>query len=397
MGEFIYLDHAATTQTAPEVLDAMLPYLQEYYGNPSSSYRLAVSSRKAVEKARGVIADMIHAKEQEIFFTGGGTESDNWALKAVAESLQKKGRHIITTQIEHHAILHTCEYLEKRGFEVTYLPVNEQGFVSPHTLKQAIRKDTVLISVMFANNEIGTLQPVSQIGQIAHERGILFHTDAVQAFCQMSIDVREMQIDLMSASGHKCYGPKGVGFLYVGERVPMTPFLHGGAQERKLRAGTENVAGIVGFGAAVAMCKKTLLERAEKERVLRDHLIDRILSEVPYTRLNGSRKMRLPNNANFSFQFIEGENLLVLLDMDGICASGGSACTTGSTEPSHVLKAIGLPDGLANGSLRLTLGAGTSMEEIDRTVEAVKKHVAKLRDGSVVYEDFLARQWDHSL
>ncbi len=388
MDPWIYLDHAATTPLAPEALEAMLPYCGEDYGNPSSSYGLSEAPKKALADARQTVAAAIHADSEEIYFTGGGTESDNWALTAVAEQYGQGGGHLITTAMEHHAVLHTCGYLEERGFEITYLPVNEQGFISLRELRDAIRPDTVLISVMTANNEIGTIQPIREIGQIAKERRILFHTDAVQAFCQIPIDVKEMGIDLLSASSHKCYGPKGVGFLYAAKQVNLKPFLHGGAQERGMRAGTENVAGIAGFGKAVELCQKTMAAREAHERSLRDYLIKRILAEVPYTRLNGSRKLRLPNNANFSFQFIEGENLRVLLDMDGICASGGSACTTGSTEPSHVLKAIGLPDALANGSLRLTLGAGTTKEEIEKTVEAVKKHVADLRSGSAVYEAF---------
>ncbi len=389
MERIIYLDHAATTRPAKKALEVMLPYCRESYGNPSSSYRLSEASRQAVADARKVIGEAMGAHADQIYFTGGGTESDNWALKAVAETYRHKGKHIITTQIEHHAVLHTCAYLERRGFDVTYLPVNEQGSISVKQLEKAIRPDTVLVSVMFANNEIGTLQPVREIGRIARKKDILFHTDAVQAFCQVPIDVEEMQIDLLSASSHKCYGPKGVGCLYAGERVRLASFLHGGAQEKGLRAGTENVAGIAGFGAAVSYCMETMDDRAGEERRLRDHLIERVLSEIPYARLNGSKKNRLPGNANFSFQFIQGENLLMLLDGDGICASGGSACNTGSHEPSHVLKAIGLPDELANASLRLTLGEETTEEEIDSAVASIKKHVQQLRDGSPLYEAFL--------
>lgn len=390
MKKIIYLDHAATTKTDPSVLEAMLPYCSEKYGNPSSSYQLASEAKKAISKARKQVADVIGAKDEQIFFTSGGTESDNWALKAVAGSNEKKGKHLITTAIEHHAVLHTCAYLEKQGYEVTYLPVSEQGKVDLNELERAIRGDTVLISVMFANNEIGTIQPIKEIGRLARKHNILFHTDAVQAFGQVPVDVNAMNIDLLSASSHKCYGPKGVGCLYAGERVKLEPFIHGGAQESKKRAGTENVSGIVGFGEAARICKGKMLQRGVKEEKLRDYLVKRLLLEVPYTRLNGSMKGRLPNNANFSFQFIEGENLLVLLDMDGICASAGSACTTGQTEPSHVLKAIGLPDGLANGSFRITLGAHTTKEEIDYTVDRVKKHVKDLREQSEAYQQFLA-------
>ncbi len=388
MDKIIYLDHAATTKTDPKVLEAMLPYCSEKYGNPSSSYQLATEAKKAISKAREQVAACIGAKSEQIYFTAGGTESDNWALKTVVGSREIKGKHLITTAIEHHAVLHTCAYLEKQGYEVTYLPVNEQGRVSVEALEQAIQSDTVLISVMYANNEIGTLQPIKEIGEVARKYGVLFHTDAVQAFGQVPIDVNAMHIDLLSASSHKCYGPKGVGCLYAGERVKLEPFIHGGAQERKRRAGTENVSGIAGFGEAAEICRKSLIQRGIHEEKLRNYLVERILSEVPYARLNGSIKNRLPNNANFSFQFVEGENLLVLLDMDGICASAGSACTTGQTEPSHVLKAIGLPDGLANGSLRITLGAHTTKEEIDFAVERVKKHVGDLREQSDAYQEF---------
>lgn len=384
----IYLDHAATTRTDPKVLEAMLPFLNEKYGNPSSSYGLARESRQAVEKARSQVAKVIGAKADQIFFTSGGTESDNWALKAGMGRQKPEKNHLITTAIEHHAILHTCAYLEKQGYEVTYLPVDEQGKISLKPLKQAIRPQTAMISVMLANNEIGTIQPIQEIGQLAREYGILFHTDAVQGFGQVPIDVNAMHIDLLSASSHKCYGPKGVGCLYVGEEKMLDSFLHGGAQERKHRAGTENVAGIVGFGMASEICRQKMLQRGILEEKLRNYFVKRILFEVPYTRLNGSPRDRLPNNVNFSFQFVEGENLLVLLDMDGICGSAGSACTTGQTEPSHVLKAIGLPDGLANGSLRFTLGAHTTKEEIDYTIERIKLHVQQLREQSDGYAAF---------
>ncbi len=374
MKKLIYLDNAATTKTAPEVVEAMLPYFSELYGNPSSIYSLAGESKKAVDHAREIIAGALGAQPEEIYFTAGGTESDNWALKAAAEFYKKKGNHIITTKIEHHAILHTCQWLEKQGFEVTYLNVDENGVVKLEELKKAIRPTTILISVMYANNEIGTIQPIKEIGEIAREHGILFHTDAVQAFGQLPIQVDDCHIDMLSASGHKLNGPKGIGFLYIRKGVKIRSFIHGGAQERKRRAGTENVPGIVGLGKAVERAVSTRKERADKEKELRDYLIGRVLKEIPYTRLNGHRTMRLPNNANFSFQFIEGESLLIMLDMEGICGSSGSACTSGSLDPSHVLLAIGLPHEIAHGSLRLTLSEETTKEELDFVVESLKKN-----------------------
>ncbi len=391
MKKLIYLDNAATTRTAPEVVEAMVPYFSEYYGNPSSVYSLAGDSKKAITKSRETIAKALGAKSNEIYFTAGGSEADNWALKAAAEAYASKGNHIITTKIEHHAILHTCEYLEKRGFEVTYLNVDENGVVRLEELKKAIRPTTILISVMFANNEIGTIEPIKEIGEIAKEHGILFHTDAVQAFGQVPISVDEYHIDMLSSSGHKLNGPKGIGFLYIRTGLKLRSFIHGGAQERKRRAGTENVPGIVGYGKAVERALDTLESRTAKERDLRDYLIKRVLAEVPFTRLNGHRTNRLPNNANFSFQFVEGESLLIMLDMEGICASSGSACTSGSLDPSHVLLAIGLPHEIAHGSLRLTLGEETTREEIDFVVETVKKIVQKLRDMSPLYEDFMKK------
>ena len=395
MGEekrLIYLDNAATTKTAPEVAEAMLPYFSELYGNPSSVYSFSQKSREAITKARETIAKSMGAKTEEIYFTAGGSESDNWALKAAAEAYGSRGKHIITTKIEHHAILHTAEWLEKHGFEVTYLDVDEWGSVRLEELKKAIRPTTILISVMFANNEIGTIQPIKEIGGIAKEHGILFHTDAVQAFGQLPIHVDELHIDMLSASAHKLNGPKGIGCLYIRKGVKIRSFVHGGAQERKRRAGTENVPGIVGFGAAVERAMRTMDERAAKERELRNYLIDRVMREVPYTRVNGHRTNRLPNNANFSFQFIEGESLLIMLDMDGICGSSGSACTSGSLDPSHVLLAIGLPHEIAHGSLRLTLSEETTREELDYVAESMKKIVEKLRSMSPLYEDFLRRQ-----
>lgn len=392
MNKLIYLDNAATTKTAPEVVEAMLPYFTEYYGNPSSVYTFASKSKEAVTRQREVIAEALGAKSEEIYFTAGGSESDNWALKATAEAYKDKGNHIITTKIEHHAILHTAQYLEKRGYEVTYLDVDENGVVKLDDLKAAIRPTTILISVMFANNEIGTIQPIKEIGEIAKENGILFHTDAVQAFGQVPIDVNEYHIDMLSASGHKLNGPKGIGFLYIRKGLKLKSFVHGGAQERKRRAGTENVPGIIGIGTAVSRAMRTMKERTLKETELRDYLISRVLQEIPYVRLNGHPKKRLPNNVNFSFRFIEGESLLIMLDMKGICGSSGSACTSGSLDPSHVLLAIGLPHEIAHGSLRLTLSEETTREEIDYVVEALKEIVTHLRSMSPLYEDFLARQ-----
>ena len=391
MKKLIYLDNAATTKTSEEVVAAMLPYFTEYYGNPSSVYEFASESKKAVSNARRTIAETLGAQENEIYFTAGGSEADNWALKATAEAYQSKGKHIITTKIEHHAILHTAEYLEKRGFEITYIGVDENGVVKVDELEKAIRPDTILISVMFANNEIGTIQPIKEIGEIAKKHGVLFHTDAVQAYGQLPINVDELHIDMLSSSGHKLNGPKGIGFLYIRKGVKIRSFVHGGAQERKRRAGTENVPGIVGYGKAAEIAAKTMKERTAKEIELRDHLIDRVLAEVPYTRLNGHRTNRLPNNANFSFQFVEGESLLILLDNNGICASSGSACTSGSLDPSHVLLAICLPHEIAHGSLRLTLSAETTMEDIDFVVDCIKQIIERLRSMSPLYEDFVKK------
>ena len=391
MKKLIYLDNAATTKTSEEVVAAMLPYFTEYYGNPSSVYEFASESKKAVSNARRTIAETLGAQENEIYFTAGGSEADNWALKATAEAYQSKGKHIITTKIEHHAILHTAEYLEKRGFEITYIGVDENGVVKVDELEKAIRPDTILSSVMFANNEIGTIQPIKEIGEIAKKHGVLFHTDAVQAYGQLPINVDELHIDMLSSSGHKLNGPKGIGFLYIRKGVKIRSFVHGGAQERKRRAGTENVPGIVGYGKAAEIAAKTMKERTAKEIELRDHLIDRVLAEVPYTRLNGHRTNRLPNNANFSFQFVEGESLLILLDNNGICASSGSACTSGSLDPSHVLLAIGLPHEIAHGSLRLTLSAETTMEDIDFVVDCIKQIIERLRSMSPLYEDFVKK------
>ena len=388
----IYLDNAATTKTAPEVVDAMLPYFSEYYGNASTIYSLGAESKKAMDHARQTIADSLGAKPEEIYFTAGGSESDNWALKATAEAYASKGKHIITTKIEHHAILHTCEYLEKRGFEITYLNVDRDGLISLDELKAAIRPDTILISVMFANNEIGTIEPIAEIGEIAKEHGVLFHTDAVQAYAQVPIHVDEMHIDMLSASGHKLNGPKGIGFLYIRKGVKIRSFVHGGAQERSRRAGTENIPGIVGLGAAVERAMRIMDSKTRKEIELRDYLIGRLENEIPHCWLNGHRTKRLPNNINFSFLFIEGESMLIMLDMNGICASSGSACTSGSLDPSHVLLAIGLKHEEAHGSLRLTLSEDSTKEEMDIVAEEVKKIVQRLRDMSPLYEDFLKSQ-----
>lgn len=391
MNKLIYLDNAATTKTAPEVVEAMLPYFTENFGNPSSVYSFASKNKEVITAQREIIANALGANINDIYFTAGGSESDNWALKATAEAYKNKGNHIITTKIEHHAILHTAEYLEKQGYEVTYLDVDENGVVRLEDLKAAIRPTTILISVMFANNEIGTIEPIKEIGAIAKENGILFHTDAVQAFGQVPIDVDACNIDMLSASGHKLNGPKGIGFLYIRKGVKIRSFVHGGGQERKRRAGTENVPGIVGLGTATARAVESMEERTAKEVELRDYLIGRVLGEIPYTKLNGHPSKRLPNNANFSFRFIEGESLLIMLDMKGICASSGSACTSGSLDPSHVLLAIGLPHEIAHGSLRLTLSEETSKADIDYVVDELKNIVQNLRNMSPLYEDFIKK------
>ncbi|MGN0170732.1 MAG: cysteine desulfurase NifS [Lachnospiraceae bacterium] len=388
----IYLDNAATTKVRQEVVDAMLPFFTEYYGNASALYSAGARAKSALTTAREQVAGVIGAKSEEIYFTAGGSESDNWALKATAEYYKDKGNHIITSKIEHHAILHTCQYLEKKGFEVTYLDVDENGVVDLEQLKAAIRPTTILISVMFANNEIGTIEPIKQIGEIAREHGILFHTDAVQAFGQIPIHVDDMNIDMLSASGHKLNGPKGIGMLYIRKGVKIRSFVHGGAQERKRRAGTENIPGIVGFGKACEIAVNTMQERMEKESRLRDYLMDRIEKEIPYVKVNGSRINRLPNNVNVCFRFIEGESMLIMLDQKGICGSSGSACTSGSLDPSHVLLAIGLPHEIAHGSLRLTLSEETTMEEVDYTVDELKKIIERLRSMSPLYEDFVKKQ-----
>lgn len=391
MNKLIYLDHAATTAVRPEVVDTMLPYFTERFGNPSSIYGFAAKNKEAINNSRDIIANAIGAKSEEIYFTGSGSEADNWALKATAEAYRNKGKHIITSKIEHHAILHTCDYLETQGYEITYLDVDDKGLVRIDELKSVIREDTILVSVMFANNEIGTIEPVAEIGKIAHEYGALFHTDAVQAFGQVPVNVDEMNIDMLSASGHKLNGPKGVGFLYIRKGLRLRSFIHGGQQERGRRAGTENVPGIVGLGKATELAISSMEARIKKETELRNYLIKRLTTEIPYTRLNGHATKRLPNNINLSFQFVEGESILIMLDMAGICASSGSACTSGSLDPSHVLLAIGLPHEIAHGSLRLTLGYENTKEEMDYVADNVKRIIENLRNMSPLYEDFVKR------
>ena len=375
----IYLDNAATTQMDPKVLEAITPYFVEYYGNPAAIYTLAGESGKAVAKARTQVAELIGAKREEIYFTGGGSESDNWAIKAVADLYEKEGCHIITTKIEHHAVLHTCEYLEKRGCKVTYVDVDAEGRVAPEKILQAIRPDTRLISVMAANNEIGAIQPLEEIGRIAKEHHILFHTDAVQAFGHIPMDVEKLQVDMLSASAHKIHGPKGVGILYIRRNVKLGSFIHGGAQEKHRRAGTHNVPAIIGMGEAAVLAAERMEESMRRESKLRDYLIEKVLAEVPGSILTGGRENRLPNNASFCFEKIEGESLLILLSQQGICGSGGSACSTGAVDPSHVLSAIGVDKELAKGALRLTVSSQTTMEELDETVAAIKANVERLR------------------
>jgi len=391
MSDLIYLDHAATTAVHPDVLKEMLPYFTDKFGNPSSVYGFAANNKNKLTEARETIAGALGAKSEEIYFTAGGSESDNWALKCTAEAYGVHGGHIITTKIEHHAILHTCKYLQNRGYDVTYLDVDENGLVDLNTLEAAIRPDTFLISIMFANNEIGTIEPIKEIGEIAHRHGILFHTDAVQAFGQIPIHVDGMNIDMLSASGHKFNGPKGIGFLYIKKGLKLKSFIHGGQQERGRRAGTENVPGIVGIAKACEIAMAEMEERMKKETELRDYLIERILKEIPYTRLNGHSKKRLPNNVNISFQFVEGESILIMLDMAGICASSGSACTSGSVDPSHVLLAIGLPHEIAHGSLRLTIGYENTKEEMDAVVDNLKRIITNLRNMSPLYEDYVKK------
>ncbi len=386
MATKIYMDHAATTPVRKEVLEEILPFFTEYYGNASGIYSIAQESKKAMEKARAQVAAGIHAKPEEIYFTAGGSESDNMALRGVAEAMRQKGNHIITTKIEHHAILHTCEYLEKHGFSITYLDVDTDGKVCLKDLEAAIRPETILISIMFANNEIGTVEPIAQIGKLARENGVVFHTDAVQAMGHVPIDVEEMQIDLLSISGHKLGAPKGIGALYIRKGVKVEPLIFGGAQEKKMRAGTENIPGIVGLGKAVELAVQELPETKKRLEAMRDRLIHGILDTIPYSKLNGHPVDRLPGNCNISFEFIEGESMLLLLDALGIAASSGSACTSGSLDPSHVLLAIGLPHEKAHGSLRLTLDMDNTEEEIDFVLEKLPVIIQRLRDMSPLYE-----------
>lgn len=385
----IYMDNAATTRVTEPVFEAMRPYFGEIYGNPMSVHSFGREARKGVEEARRQVAAALNAEPSEIYFTGCGTESDNWAIRGAAYANLRKGKHLITTQIEHHAVLHTCEQLEREGFNVTYLPVDEFGVVRMDALKAAIRPDTTLISVMAANNEIGTIQPIEEIAKLAKERGILFHTDAVQAIGSLPFDVKAMGIDLLSLSGHKFHAPKGVGALYIRNGVRLQRLIQGGAQERTQRAGTENVASIVGLGKAIALAAENIDRHNAQLAAVRDRLIDRILAEIPYTRLNGHRTQRLPGNCNISFRFIEGESLLLALDLKGIAGSSGSACTSGSLDPSHVLLAIGLPHEIAHGSLRLSLSEENTIEQADRVVDALKEIVARLRSMSPLYDDFL--------
>ncbi|CUP07600.1 class V aminotransferase [Clostridium baratii] len=387
----VYMDYSATTYVKPEVLEEMLPYFTNKFGNPSSFYGISRETKMAVDKARGQVAKALNADLNEIYFTGGGSEADNWAIKGIASAYKNKGNHIITTKIEHHAVLHTCQYLEKQGFEVTYLDVDEEGFINLEDLKNAITDKTILVSIMFANNEIGTIEPVKEIGEICRERKVLFHTDAVQAVGNVKIDVKDMNIDLLSLAGHKIYGPKGIGALYVRKGIRIHNLIHGGGQERNRRAGTENIAGIVGLGKAIELASQNLEEHAKNMVVLRDRLIEGLL-KIPYTRLNGPRgDKRLPGNVNVSFEFIEGESILLSLDFEGVCASSGSACTSGSLDPSHVLLAIGLPHEKAHGSLRLTLGDGSTEEDVDYVLEVVPPIIERLRKMSPLWTDFVKR------
>ncbi|QNU65539.1 cysteine desulfurase NifS [Ruminiclostridium herbifermentans] len=382
----IYLDHAATTYVKPEVFDAMKPYFCEYFGNASSIYSIGRESKKAVEEAREKVAKAIGAQPREIYFTGSGSEADNWALKGIAAAYKKKGNHIITSVIEHPAILNTCKYLEGEGFEITYLPVDEDGLVSLEDVRNSIKDSTILISIMFANNEIGTIQPIQEIGAIAREKGVLFHTDAVQAVGNIPIDVEKLNVDLLSLSGHKFYGPKGIGALYIKKGVKIASLIHGGQQERGKRASTENIPNIVGLGKAIELATENMEKYNKKLIDLREKTIEGLMAKVPYIKLNGHRTQRLPGNVNFSFQFIEGESLLLMLDMKGICGSSGSACSSGSLDPSHVLLAIGLSHEIAHGSLRLSFGDENTEEDVEFILEEIPKIVSRLRDMSPLYE-----------
>ncbi|MGG7177724.1 cysteine desulfurase NifS [Clostridium paraputrificum] len=387
----VYMDYAATTYVKPEVLEEMMPYFTEKFGNPSSFYEISRTTKRAIDSSREKVATALNCEINEVYFTGGGSESDNWAIKGIASAYKNKGNHIITTKIEHHAVLHTCEYLEKNGYEVTYLDVDSEGFVNLEDLKNAITDKTILVSIMFANNEIGTIQPVKEIGAICKERGVLFHTDAVQAIGNVEVDVKDMNIDLLSLAGHKIYGPKGIGALYIRKGVRIHNLIHGGGQERARRGGTENIAAIVGLGKAMELAHNNLDEHAKKMTVLRDRLIEGLLA-VPYTKLNGPKgDKRLPGNVNIGFEFIEGESILLSLDFEGVCASSGSACTSGSLDPSHVLLAIGLPHEKAHGSLRLTLGDGSTEEDVEYVIKTVPPIIERLRNMSPLWEDFVKK------
>ena len=384
-----YMDYSATTYVKPEVLDAMMPFFTEKFGNPSSFYGISRETKMAIDNARAQVAKAINCDPNEVYFTGGGSEADNWAIKGIATAHMKKGNHIITTKIEHHAVLHTCEFLEKFGFEVTYLDVNEEGFIDLKQLEEAITDKTILVSIMFANNEIGTIQPIKEIGAICREKKVLFHTDAVQAVGSVPVDVKEMNIDLLSLAGHKLYGPKGIGALYIRRGIRIDNLIHGGGQERGRRAGTENIPGVVGLGKAIEIATENIEENRARLTVLRDKLIDGILERIPYARLNGPRgDKRLPGNSNISFEFIEGESILLSLDFEGICASSGSACTSGSLDPSHVLLAIGLPHEKAHGSLRTTLGAASTEEDVEKLLNELPPIIERLRNMSPLWYDF---------
>ena len=387
----VYMDYSATTFVKPEVLEEMLPYFTEKFGNPSSFYGISRETKKAIDKAREQVAKTLNCRPDEVYFTGGGSEADNWAIKGIASAHKNKGNHIITTKVEHHAVLHTCEYLEKNGFDVTYLDVNEEGFINLEDLKNAITDKTILVSIMFANNEIGTIQPIKEIGEICSEKKVFFHTDAVQAVGNVPVDVKEMNIDMLSLAGHKIYGPKGIGVLYIKKGIKIDNLIHGGGQEKNRRAGTENIASIVGLGKALELATDNLEEHMKKMIALRDKLMDGLL-EVPYTRLNGPRgDKRLPGNVNVCFRFIEGESILLSLDFKGVCASSGSACTSGSLDPSHVLLAIGLPHEIAHGSLRLTMGEGSTQEDVDYVLDVVPPIIERLRNMSPLWDDFLKK------
>lgn len=387
----VYMDYSATTYVKPEVLEEMMPYFTEKFGNPSSFYGISRETKRAIDTAREKVAKGLNCLPDEVYFTGGGSEADNWAIKGIASAHKNKGNHIITTKIEHHAVLHTCQYLEKNGFEVTYLDVDSEGFINLDDLKNAITDKTILVSIMFANNEIGTIQPVKEIGEICKEKKVFFHTDAVQAVGNVPIDVKEMNIDMLSLAGHKIYGPKGIGVLYIKKGIKIDNLIHGGAQEKNRRAGTENIASIVGLGKAMELATCNIEEHMEKMTSLRDRLIDGLLT-IPYTNLNGPRgEKRLPGNVNIRFRFIEGESILLSLDFKGVCASSGSACTSGSLDPSHVLLAIGLPHELAHGSLRLTLGAGSTEEDVDYVLEVTPPIIERLRNMSPLWDDFIKK------